>query len=72
MECVFPPQENFVFFVIDEWHFSWHENDMKMIWAGLMGKYFIKLFLQLYSYIETSLIRPLDNKKEHNEIKFDV
>ena len=72
MECVFPPQENFVFFVIDEWHFSWHENDMKMVWAGLMGKYFMKLFLQLYSYIETSLIRPLDNKKEQNEIKFDV
>ena len=33
-----------------------------------MGKYFIELFLQLYSCIETSLIRPLDNKKNRKKL----
>ena len=33
-----------------------------------MGKYFMELFLQLYSYIETSLINLLDNKKSRMKL----
>ena len=33
-----------------------------------MGKYFMKLFLQLYSFIETSLINLLDNKKSRMKL----
>ena len=50
------------------WQLFCIQVDMKMIWAGLMGKYFMELFLQLYSYIETSLINLLDNKKSRMKL----